>query len=950
MSKTALDIGLIAGAVALGIFTYGAGDSMFVSLLAPAWASAANASLLFAVSVSAGLTGSFGLLESILNPNDVSVPGAQQNLSNSAAYRRIIYGEVEVGGIVTFDSHPAGNSQFQDVGPTADWRHQVYTLSGHQITGFGKGGQMYVVIDSIVTMLTDIGNGLWVPSDILNPWAGNPPALGVGSNPSYHIAFEFDVGNPATVLEENGGTFGQPFPNLTGACPNWTETCCQAGRAKVHVAMRYDYNADGSNLSNENMATSIPIYVSGAVPTFRFPVLGKPLLDPRKSGESPTTWQPDTLYSFANYIVDQNSDVEYETNGPGGSFESGPGPNPPNFAGPGFPTQDNQAGWLNGGPIQAGGWPGPEQNIRYPYTFRDPNGNLQSLAETACGGSPLEFSTGPTEPTWDTNPGQYTGDGATLTEQDGIVSTTVPNAGSGGIDGTYQVFPIQPGGGDPGPATLTVVVSGGKIFSCVITVPGFGYVGVGQSFEVINGASIISPPSGFPNGASIMATIGVVNENQGPVIGVLSIAVPTPGSGFSAQPISFPVYDSFEPQNPAYAAMATAYMRVGGGVAAPYNYQIDHVVVTSPGATYTGSTFSIQIPEQIVGGTPATLVATLGNVGGGGGGTGQNPQVWLCLGVPTGGSYATNLSNPALIIYDYLLDTEYGMSADPASIDLESIMAAANLCEETVVICVASNNGKVTENLYDCDGVFDEGTPRGDILKALVACCAGTLVPPGDMWHLFAGAYSPPTATLTDADVRDAIKFDFRRSRRDICNGVKGTFLPKFLPTNQTEGQPVAWRPTDFPAYQANGLQGHPDYLFSEDGGEIIWKDIKVGFCTSIYQVQRLAKIVLMLLRFQVSGVLSCKLTAFPIMAGDTIIFTHARWAALPNPPPTIFFVTKATIVVESKNGAPAIGMDLTLQQTDPSIYQFAAPTIPFAQPWQQGMGEYSGYETLGVL
>jgi hypothetical protein len=250
---------------------------------------------------------------------------------------------------------------------------------------------------------------------------------------------------------------------------------------------------------------------------------------------------------------------------------------------------------------------------------------------------------------------------------------------------------------------------------------------------------------------------------------------------------------------------------------------------------------------------------------------------------------------------------------------------------------------EVEEDLYSCNGVFDQSAARGDVLKSLIGSMAGTVIPPGDLWHMFAGAYNPPTAVLTDEDLRDSIKGDFRVSRRDICNGVKGTFIPSYLPTNQTQAQPAAWRWTDFPPYQGNGLLGHPNYI-AEDGGAIIWKEARFGFTTSIWAVQRLAKIVLQLLRFQISLHLPCKLTAFPIQAGDTITFIHARWAALASPPPTTFFVTQSTIVVENVDGVPVLAVDLVLRQHDPAIYEFAAPSSPTNQ------GEYSAYGTLGTM
>lgn len=316
---------------------------------------------------------------------------------------------------------------------------------------------------------------------------------------------------------------------------------------------------------------------------------------------------------------------------------------------------------------------------------------------------------------------------------------------------------------------------------------------------------------------------------------------------------------------------------------------------------------------------------------------------WVLISESSGVPFSTNPSNPALVIYDYLKDSNFGMGADPATIPLAEVIAAANVCEEQVVVYIGSSGGAVRENLYSCNGVFDHSAARGDVLKSLVGSMAGTVIPPGDSWHMFAGAYATSTATLTDDDLRGPIKGDFRISRRDICNGVKGTFIPQFLPTNQTQAQPGTWRWTDFPPYQGNGLLGHPNYI-AEDGGAIIWKETRFGFTTSIWAVQRLAKIILQLLRFQVTLHLACKLTAFPIQAGDTITFTHARWAGLSPAPPTTFFVTQATLVVDTSGGTPALGVDLVLRQTDPSIYSFTAPSSYANQ------GEYSPYGSLGVI
>lgn len=587
MSRTAEDVGLIAAGIALTAITYGGTASVFVQGIAAAWATGANATILMGIGVSAGISGVFGLLQPLLNPSDTSVPGSQQNAQESAAYRRAIYGYVEVGGVLTFDSVPSANVNFGLVSLEREWRHQVYTVAGQDITSFGKGDQVSVIIDgiSVALALDPGGSGYWIPRVEIEPYGGDGGFLGI----NFHIGFEFDTGEPFRFTSTS-------LPLLAAACPStWTPDCHQLGCAKVHVAMRWDQNADGSQVGNgTKLSTSSPIYVNGRVPEFRFQVNGAKLADTRL-----------------------------------------------------------------------------------------------------------------------------------------------------------------------------------------------------------------------------------------PLVG-----------GFTA---------------------------------------------------------------------------------------------------------ATNLSNPALCIYDYLTNKDYGLGVDPSEIDLDSVNAAANICEETVVVNIAANGGSVSENLYSCNGVFDYSQARGDVLKALISSMAGTVVPPGDLWHVFAGSYNPPTQTLTDADLRDSIKGDFRISKRDICNGVRGTFLPAFLPTNVTQAKPGTWRYTDFPPYQGNGIAWHPNYIL-EDGGQIIWKEIRLGFTTSIWMAQRLAKIVLQLLRFQVTIHLACKLTAFQIQAGDTVTFIHDRWQAMAIPPPTVFVVTQATLVVDSSGDAPVLGVDLILRETDPSVYAFTAPTSSTNQ------GEYSSYGSLGVL
>jgi hypothetical protein len=339
-----------------------------------------------------------------------------------------------------------------------------------------------------------------------------------------------------------------------------------------------------------------------------------------------------------------------------------------------------------------------------------------------------------------------------------------------------------------------------------------------------------------------------------------------------------------------------------------------------------------------VGATEPAFSTTLGGT------TADGTQSWVCLGRSW---HAINPSNPALAIYDYLQDTESGIGAAASTIDVASVIAAANVCEEQVLIIWNADNTVVYENLYACDGIFDHSSVRGNVLTSLKESMAGWVIPPGDLWHVFAGAYVTPTIPLTDSDMRGQIKGDFRITKREVANTISGKYSPRFLPANPPAAisltqAPGTWQLQPFPDYQANGLAGKPDYLNSEDGGQVIRQQVQFDFTTSVWMAQRLAKITLMRLRFQQTLALQCKLTAFAIEAGDTFYFTHPRWQILGG----VYQGSQCSISIESgqKDSAPVVGVDIVARQVDPSIYSFTAPSS------SSDPGEYSSFGLTGIF
>lgn len=344
--------------------------------------------------------------------------------------------------------------------------------------------------------------------------------------------------------------------------------------------------------------------------------------------------------------------------------------------------------------------------------------------------------------------------------------------------------------------------------------------------------------------------------------------------------------------------------------------------------------FQMATVSGTTGTTRPTFSTTLGGT------TSDNGITWTCMGRSP---HAINPSNPALVVSDYLQDTDAGMGAALSTIDLSSVIAAANVCEVNEQIIVNADLTNVKEHQYSCNGMFDHSSTRGNVLSALLASMAGWAIPPGDEWHVFAGAYNAPVLSYTDNDLRGPIKADFRLSRRDVANSIKGTYNPAYLPASPAAAisltsVPGTWQSQTFPPYQANGAAGKPDYIGLEDGGQVIWQDVHFDFTTSLWMAQRLAKITMMRLRFQTTLTLQFKLTAFQLEAGDTFNFTH-RWGT------AVYEAMQVALVLDtSGKDGPVLGVDVVARLTDPSIYSFTVPTS------STNYGEYSPYGVTGVM
>jgi hypothetical protein len=222
------------------------------------------------------------------------------------------------------------------------------------------------------------------------------------------------------------------------------------------------------------------------------------------------------------------------------------------------------------------------------------------------------------------------------------------------------------------------------------------------------------------------------------------------------------------------------------------------------------------------------------------------------------------------------------------------LIAAANICDEMVATVAGSPS--LDQKRYTCNGTVNLADKPLDIMRQLMSAAAGAVVYSQGQYRVFAGAYRTPAVDLDESDLRGGIQVQPRRPRRELYNGVRGTFSDpdKF------------WQPTDFPAVTNSIYE-------TQDGGQQILRDIELPFTTDSVRAQRIAKIHLEKSRQGITVIMPCKYTAFKVAVWDTVRLSIER----------LGWVNKVFIVTGWKF-SEAGGIDLELQEEASAVYDWS--------------------------
>ena len=250
-------------------------------------------------------------------------------------------------------------------------------------------------------------------------------------------------------------------------------------------------------------------------------------------------------------------------------------------------------------------------------------------------------------------------------------------------------------------------------------------------------------------------------------------------------------------------------------------------------------------------------------------------------------------NNPIWCLRDYLMDQNFGMAIASTELNASSFSIAAAVCDETVTTSTG------TQDRYTLDGVVDLSKPRNSIIEQMLSSCAGLLTYSGGEFHVHASKYYAPTIGFDESDIIGAISVQTKQSRRNAYNGVKGVF-------SSTEDNYVL---VDYPPVISS--------TYATEDGDPLYLDVNLPFTTDPIRAQRLAKLMLLQGRQQISASIPCNLSALKVKAGDfiTVSNTHFGWSS------KVFRVTGYELNIAS---GEAIGVTLQVVETSSSIYDWS--------------------------
>jgi len=261
--------------------------------------------------------------------------------------------------------------------------------------------------------------------------------------------------------------------------------------------------------------------------------------------------------------------------------------------------------------------------------------------------------------------------------------------------------------------------------------------------------------------------------------------------------------------------------------------------------------------------------------------------------------------NGVLPLVDYLIGINVnnvrvaGMAKPPEKIDMESLITAANICDESVALL-----GGGSEKRYTLNGLINPSNRHGDNIALMVDAIGGWYSWANRRFTVYAGAYIAPTETISEEDML-GIPISYKRypALNERVNTVSGFFI------DASNG------------YVANEYPSATDSSLVVDHGQELIERADFPFTTSGTMAQRLATI---------------RLRRAQLFKKFNAIYNRKNITALPGTNATLTYeplgLSSEIMLIDGwelsfprdSQQNPALAVALTLREENPSVYDWS--------------------------
>jgi hypothetical protein len=267
-------------------------------------------------------------------------------------------------------------------------------------------------------------------------------------------------------------------------------------------------------------------------------------------------------------------------------------------------------------------------------------------------------------------------------------------------------------------------------------------------------------------------------------------------------------------------------------------------------------------------------------------------------------------SNPALIIRDYLTDTQYGLKAKSSEINdttnAGGIASAANTCDQQVTLA----DGSTQERRYTTNGFTNFSANGNGVLESILSSMAGKMSYVNGQFTLFAGASQTPSLTITDDNLLAPLAVSTNSSSGDLFNSVKPIYVDASL----------NYISTDAEVYQDSTFLNADTPSGESTVNYVKQMETQLPFTVTDTMAQRLGRIALKSQRQSTTLSVLVSLEFMRLQPNDWVYLTNERLSYTQK----TFEVLSTNMEVIQDGDVPVMATRLELKEVEASVFNFA--------------------------